>query len=1152
MSRCSWGAVLWLSAVVWPAAAANAGALVGYYFNENSNTAPSLASATVATVADTNRVVAGNATAGAGLGQFGSGTVTANTHGYGTGGYVSAPTSLYVRANVTAADEASAIAGNDYVSCTLAPRLGSVLNLTAISAWFRLQAATTLSASLAVRSSLDGFAADVASFTVVGNSSSAFTLLTNSLRATTFTNLVNPVEFRFYLFDNTSNTADILRLDDVGFFGTANAPPAPLQVLSLAASTPYAWESGGNGAFTVQRFGDASGSLPITYVMSGTAFNGVDYSFLGGVTNLPAGATNLVIPVCPINDLIPEAAETVVLTLQTNAGYVIAGTTAAVVTVLDDDSLTNANVLLEAENFTTPGGWVVDQQFVDLMGSPYLLAHGKGHPVADAVTTALFPALGNYHLWVRTKDWTAPLTNHPGAFKVLVGGVTVAPVFGTTGQGWLWQDGGVLTITNPVLEVRLRDLTGFDGRCDAVFFSADLGAAPPNDLASLGAWRRTQLGRPATPPSAGNFDLVVVGGGIAGSAAAISAARQGLSVALVHDRPFPGGNASQDVRVHTLGVPMDTVVTEINTPNYAIGSDQFIQSDLTRLQVLQAETNLQLFTEWRAFAANTNGAHITSIDARHTRTGEERRFTAPLFIDSTGDGWIGYWAGALYRTGREASSEFGESLAPTHADTMTQGSTLSWNSVDTGQTVVFPAVPWATNVSKDYAASGGDWYWEYGLTRDTIYDAEDIRDHLFQAIYGSFATLKQNSAYATLDLGWVGYIAGKRESRRLMGDYLLTQSDVINHPAFPDAVVTEEREIDIHAVQPGIYDFLTDAQYTSISSYWIPFRCLYSTNIDNLMMAGRCLSATHVGLGSPRVMNTCGQMGVATGTAAALCKRYSTTPRGIYQTHASELRFLMGLAASSSGPSNAVSVIDDQDTNHVAITGAWTSSTSVAGYYGTDYLHDGNTGKGTKSILFRPVVPLDGLYQVYLRWTAGANRATNVPVDINAADGTHTLTVNQTLDPAGWFLLGAFPFNLGTVNSVVIRTTGTSAYVIADAVALAADFALDPRFTGFPWNDDDGDGFCNYVEWLNGTDPLDPGSFLSLRLTPQKGVWQLRFQAMAGCSYSVQYRDSLAGGGWVKLADCVASNLTYAATIPDPGAGARASRFYRLVTPSLP
>ncbi len=1243
--------------------ALGAGLLAAYRFNENDNTAGSLAAVAAATVPDPARVRAANARAGAGLGVFGYGGVTGNTHGFGSGSYVSAPSGFYARANVTAGTENTAVANEDYVAFSLEPQPGFVLHVTALSAWVRLQATNSQQATVTVRSSVDGFTQRLASVTVPGGNS--YLQLTNLLNGSVFTNLVNPVEFRFYLQDSTDNAADIVRLDDVEFQGSAGNPPPGMQIISVWANDPAARESGDHpGAFTLERWGDTAGTLDVPYTLGGTAINGVDYQLLDGTARFAAGTSALAIPVVPLDDLQPEPVETIILTLTPSTAFVLSGTNSALVHLEDDNdpplfvleasaayalegtpgmngavtisrtlgdtevpvavsftfggsailgrdytaSATNTilfaagviqqsvtimpldnaesnpvrtvdvslivgpgytvgkpaqatveiyddetsgqgQVLLEAESFE-PGGWVVDPQFADVMGSPYLLAHGKGRPVADATFTVQIPGPGLYRVWVRTKDWTAPLTDHPGAFKVSVGGVELAPVFGTVGQGWIWQDGGVVPIHTRSAEVRLRDLTGFEGRCDAIFLTTDPAAVPPDDLAVLAAWRRELLGLPETPTEAGPFDLVVVGGGISGSAAAIAAARQGLQVALVHDRPFPGGNASQDVRVHTLGRSRGPIVAEINTPDLTIGSPEFIQSDARRMDVLRAETNLHLFTEWRAFAVRTNGSRISSVDARHTRTGDERRFSAPVFIDSTGDGWIGFWAGALHRVGREATSEFGESLAPATPDTLVMGSTLSWNSRDAGIPVTFPAVPWATNVAKDYYATRGDWYWEYGLQQDTIYDAEAIRDHLFRAIYGTWWNVKQRPANASLELDWVGHIAGKRESRRLVGDYVLTEADVRQAPLFADAVVNESREIDLHYTKAGVYDFITYAQFTSIGSYWIPFRCLYSTNIDNLMMAGRCLSASHVGLGSPRVMNTGGQMGVATGTAAALCKKYSTTPRGVYQQHIEELRSLIGLGAFADLPTNTVSVVDNLDPARVQITGTWTSSTSVEGFYGANYLHDGNTGKGAKSVAFRPDVPLKGHYRVYLRWAADANRATNVTVEIRGSGAPVNVVVNQSVKPDGWLLLGSWPFAAGSVGQVILHNQGTTAHVIADAVALAADFPLDPAYEGSAWGDPDGDGFCNYVEWLNGTDPADAGSFLHVDLEGKVPPGELVFLAQAGKSYAVQFRESLQEGAWLNLTAITAEPLTREVRLTDPSPNLNGSRFYRLVAPS--
>jgi hypothetical protein len=549
-----------------------------------------------------------------------------------------------------------------------------------------------------------------------------------------------------------------------------------------------------------------------------------------------------------------------------------------------------ADVLVEAEGFADLGGWVLDQQFMDVMGSPYLLAHGLGRPVAPARTQVDFPAPGEWRMWVRTKDWVP--SHHPGTFKVIVDGVPAAAVFGNKGKGWIWQDGGKVEIRGKKAWVELADLTGFDGRCDAILFTQDDTFVPPAEAdEAQDAWRRKLLGLPATPPSAGEFDVVVVGGGIAGTAAAVSAARLGCKVALVHDRPVLGGNASQEIRVHTGGLG-GNIVNEVSA-NYSApaGADPHptLALDKRREDVVSAEKNVTQFLGWHAFRVTAKAKHIESVDARNTRTNEERRLAAPVFIDCTGDGSIGAWAGAEFRVGREAQAEHNEPTAPEKADKMTLGTSLMWGSREADRETAFPPVPWATEVSKDLAATSGDWTWEYGHYLDTIRDAEEIRDHLLRAIYGAFSTAKATDPqkYAKTELAFVPYVAGKRESRRILGDYVLTEGDIVSTRQFPDGVATGSWSIDLH--YPKNYDFRTYAQMNRVKPYPIPFRCLYSKDVDNLMMAGRDISETHVALGSTRVMNTGGQMGVAVGAAAYLCTKHGTTPRGVYEKHLEEL-----------------------------------------------------------------------------------------------------------------------------------------------------------------------------------------------------------------------------------------------------------------------
>ncbi|MHC4643369.1 MAG: FAD-dependent oxidoreductase, partial [Planctomycetota bacterium] len=211
----------------------------------------------------------------------------------------------------------------------------------------------------------------------------------------------------------------------------------------------------------------------------------------------------------------------------------------------------SVSVLVEAESFDNLGGWVIDQQFMDEMGSPFVLAHGLGIPVADATTKVTFPKAGTYKIWVRTRDWVGPwgAKGSPGRFEVRIDGRKLEPTFGTKGTEWHWQDGGKVDIRELKVSVSLHDLTGFEGRCDAIFFTKDLNFRPPNDDPSMKIWRRFLSGLPREPRDGGQYDLVVVGGGIAGTCASLSAGRRGVKVALIQDRPVLGGNNSSEVRV---------------------------------------------------------------------------------------------------------------------------------------------------------------------------------------------------------------------------------------------------------------------------------------------------------------------------------------------------------------------------------------------------------------------------------------------------------------------------------------------------------------------------------------------------------------------------------------------------------------------------
>lgn len=590
-------------------------------------------------------------------------------------------------------------------------------------------------------------------------------------------------------------------------------------------------------------------------------------------------------------------------------------------------------VLVEAESFRTLGGWVVDQQFMDQMGSPFLLAHGLGAPVPDAATTVTFPRSGLYRVWVRTRNWTAqrdeggpriedrmPIQGFdrptisaaaPGRFQLLIDGQPVPTVFGTEDGAWHWQPGGTVEIKNERTRLALHDLTGFDGRCDAILFCRNPDLIPPDRGKALAQLRREVLGLPEKPQDAGQFDLVVVGGGMAGTCTALSAARLGLQVALVQDRPVLGGNNSSEVRVHLNGqinLPpyprLGDIVKELDPDNRGNAQPAAFYNDDKKLDLVRAESNIHLFLDVHAWQVEKKDSRIVAVIGREIRTAKDLRFAAPLFADCTGDGTIGALAGADYRMGRESRAETGETLAPNEPDKMTMGASVQWYSIETPEPSPFPECPWALAFTEESCekATRGDWNWETGLNKDQIADFEAIRDHGLRAVYGNWAFLKNESAgkakYANRQLAWVAYIAGKRESRRLLGDVILSQQDVQEQREYPDAFVTTTWSLDLHYPDPANTKYFPGAEFKTICKtpaikpYAIPYRCLYSRNVENLFVAGRDISVTHVALGTVRVMRTCGMMGEVVGMAAALCKEHNTTPRGVYVEHLPELKSL--------------------------------------------------------------------------------------------------------------------------------------------------------------------------------------------------------------------------------------------------------------------
>lgn len=586
-----------------------------------------------------------------------------------------------------------------------------------------------------------------------------------------------------------------------------------------------------------------------------------------------------------------------------------------------------AGILVEAESFRDKGGWAVDQQFMDLMGSPYLIAHGMGKPVKDATTTVEFPEDGTYRAYVRTFNWVAPWYDGdgPGKFSLRVGNRKLPAVLGNTGTQWMWQCAGKVSVRKGPVNIALTDLSGFDGRCDAVYFTTEEDDIPPSGAAELAAFRKRMLGIPETPQAAESFDFIVVGGGIAGMCAAAAASRLGCTVALVNDRPVLGGNNSSEIRVHLGGVielgpneGLGRMIREFGHSRAGNAQPAENYEDAKKSAFIAAEENVTLFASCRAVAVNMEGGRIRSVVIRHIETGKETTLEAPLFADCTGDGTVGFLAGADYRMGREGRDEFGEALASETADRMTMGSSVQWYSVDAGQRTDFPRFSYGVefNESNCERVTMGEWKWETGMNLDQVYDFERIRDYGLLVIYSNWSFLKNglkdNAKYRNRELGWVAYVAGKRESRRLLGDYVLKQDDIDKNVFHEDASFTATWDIDLHFPDsvnsvhfPG-REFKAATKHVHIYPHAVPYRCLYSRNVDNLFMAGRNISVTHVALGTVRVMRTTGMMGEVVGMAASLCRKYGATPRQVYQKHLGELRTLMreGVGKKEDLPNN--------------------------------------------------------------------------------------------------------------------------------------------------------------------------------------------------------------------------------------------------------
>lgn len=575
------------------------------------------------------------------------------------------------------------------------------------------------------------------------------------------------------------------------------------------------------------------------------------------------------------------------------------------------------SILVEAEGFESYGGWSNDTQFMDEMGSPYLLAHGAGNPVGNATTAVECSEAGQYRVWVRTFDWVARWRGKewagrkqakgeaPGRFSILIDDNAVEGTFGTVGANWQWQKGPVVKLAKGTFKLTLKDLTGFDGRCDAILFARDTEAPPPNADPEMRTWRNGLLGLSPEPEDGGRYDLVVVGGGVAGMCASLQAARLGVKVALVQDRPVLGGNASSEVCVNIHGElgfepypNVGSIVREIQPEDerhwHKGPFETGVPEDVKRLKLIQAETGITLLLNHRANGVELDGTAIKAVLATNTRTGQRIRLAGKLFADCTGDGCIGALANADFAICGKGH----------------MGRSNLWFVEDTGKSIRFPECPWALNLDgyklpRPPAKIDG-WFWESGYNHDPINDGEYIRDWNLRVVYGYWDALKNKSkGYQTHRIKWLAYVSGKRESRRLLGDVILDGQDILSGRTFEDGCVPLTWRLDVHRPDPRYVNAFEGDEFIAVADvygkeeskykgpYWMPYRCLYSRDVPNLFMAGRNISTTQSALGAARVQRPTGMQGEIVGKAAAICIEHNALPRDVYKTHLSKLKTLM-------------------------------------------------------------------------------------------------------------------------------------------------------------------------------------------------------------------------------------------------------------------
>lgn len=602
-------------------------------------------------------------------------------------------------------------------------------------------------------------------------------------------------------------------------------------------------------------------------------------------------------------------------------------------------------IFIEAESFEQKGGWVVDTQSFEVIHSAYLMAHGIGVPVADAVTDFQVLSSGKYTVWVLTRDWTAVwnVLDSAGKFNVKINGTVLPEILGTNGESWAWQKAGEVELECGKNTIALCDLTGFNGRVDAIYLT-DGNDVPSNAVSDIDLMRK-ELGYKEIKDCETEFDLVVAGGGIAGICTALTAVRSGLRVALIHDREMLGGCNSSEVRVCMGGMihfgrykNLGNIVKEIAPVMGDPGK--------YRAEYFEDHRKLFAFENWEKVApkykiflnsavtdVERDGNSITAVICTDTLMGEKIRIKAPLFSDCTGDGVLARKMGCETMYGREENSRFNESLAPDSPQKLVMGHSIRWCTKGGDSSTDFPDIDWGLKLDDESCLNcySGDWEQETGFTKDMVFDMEYIRDYGLRAIYSNWAYqkhhFKDKDKFANSRIVWVSSIGGKREGYRVVGDYIMTQNDIEDKIYHKDGTACLSWSIDMHFPEPTNLQqfgeaFRSFAYHRGIvEPYPVPYRCLYARDCENLFIGGRLVSTSHVAFSATRVMRTLGQLGEVVGLASKICKEHGCTPRQVYTDYLDELICAMEKGVES--PDAFACSIGDEEAYHFKDIGWW-------------------------------------------------------------------------------------------------------------------------------------------------------------------------------------------------------------------------------------